>query len=337
MRNRWVKCASKRNKIESVKRYFNTFATKNPGYIFIIAKKFNDLYDIFITSQQCSVIKRQLEREFGLTGCLDEAVSQEVSWNDCTQKSFENANEFREYRERTLASKNRPLIRAKHAEARQHHNKVKDVFSTNRSSAFQVICFDIEVYEHDRSIMLEIGYVVSRFTPVPYYQSLTSQGDKSDIAVVSKSHLIIRDNLRYKNGDSVPDNRYKFGFGSSETLSLGDAVKRFRDDVVGCNYILGHSVKHDDDYLRKIGVDLSVLGKEMFDTQLLQAYRESLKESEKYFMRGLSYLLKEYNVNYLESHLHNAGCDAFYTMMVFLRQMGYSAEKVNAIVATSKN
>ena len=227
MRNHWVKCSSERNKIEPVKRYFNTFATKNPGYTFIIAKKFNDLYDVFITSQQCSVIKRQLEREFGLAGCLDDAVSQEVSWNDCTQKSFKNAQEFREYRERTLASKNRPLIRAKHSEARQHHSKVKDVFTTNRSNAFQIICFDIEVYEHDRSIMLEIGYVVSRFTPVPYHQGLTSQGDKPDIEIVTKRHLIIRDNLHYKNGDRVPDNRHKFGFGSSETVSIGDAVKKY--------------------------------------------------------------------------------------------------------------
>ena len=108
---------------------------------------------------------------------------------------------------------------------------------------------------------------------------------------------------------------------------------RFCEDLIGCDYILGQAVEHDDAYLKKIGVDLSVLDKEMIDTQVIQTYKESLKEREKYFMRGLSYMLKEYNVNYQEKDLHNAGCDAFYTMMVFLRQMGYSAEKVNAIVA----
>ena len=81
-------------------------------------------------------------------------------------------------------------------------------------------------------------------------------------------------------------------------------------------------------------MDLSALGMEIFDTQVIQTYNESLKEREKYFMRGLSYLLKEYNVNYQEKDLHNGGCDAFYTMMVFLRQMGYSVEEVNAIVAS---
>jgi hypothetical protein len=70
----------------------------------------------------------------------------------------------------------------------------------------------------------------------------------------------------------------------------------------------------------------------MFDTQVLETYKESLEESEKYFMRGLPYLLKGYAVNYQESHLHNAGCDAFYTMMVFLRQRGYSLKLVNDII-----
>ncbi len=93
-------------------------------------------------------------------------------------------------------------------------------------------------------------------------------------------------------------------------------------------------MKHDDAYLRNIGVDLRELGKEMFDTQIIETYKESLKESEKYFMRGLSHLLREYQLNYEDGHLHNAGCDAFYTMMVFLRQMDYSAEEVNAIIAS---
>ena len=108
---------------------------------------------------------------------------------------------------------------------------------------------------------------------------------------------------------------------------------RFREDVIGCDYILGHSVQHDDTYPRVTGVDLSVPGKQMFDTQVLEIYKESLKEKDKYSMRGLSYLLRKHNINFQESDLHNAGCDAFYTMMVFLRQMGYSAREVNAIIA----
>ena len=40
MRNRWVALASGRSKADVVKRYFNTFVSKHPGYRFIVAKKF---------------------------------------------------------------------------------------------------------------------------------------------------------------------------------------------------------------------------------------------------------------------------------------------------------
>ena len=227
MRNRWVRCAGERNRAEDVKKYFNTFASNNRDYIFIVAKKFNDLYDVCITYQQCCDIKRHLEREFGLTGYLDEAHFQEVSQKDCTRRSFSNTREFREFREHTLSTMNRPVIREKHAEARQHYNKVKNGFTTNRnrSRAFQILCFDIEVYEHNHDIMLEIGYVVCRFSPVTALR-FPSQRNKPDVMLVTKRHLIIRDNLHYKNGDRVPDNRHGFRFGSSETLSMTDAVRR---------------------------------------------------------------------------------------------------------------
>ena len=190
MRNPWVKRASNRNRVDDVKRYFNTFATKHHGYTFIIAKKFNDLYDVCVTAQQCSEIKRHLEREFGLAGYLDEANSLEVPWIDCKERSFRNTQDFREYRGHTLSTMNRPVIRAKYAEARQHYD------------------FDIEVYEHNHDIMLEIGYVTCQISPVT--------GDKPDVTLHGhyKRHLIIRENLHYKNGDRVPDNCYGFRFGS---------------------------------------------------------------------------------------------------------------------------
>ena len=225
MRNRWVRGSSERNKTEVVKRYFNTFASQHPGYKFMVAKKFNGMYDVSVTAQQCSEIKRHLERAYGLAGCLKEAPFQEVSLNDCIQKSFRNTQEFRDYRERTLLTMNRPLIRAKHAEAKQHYDKVNDVFtkSFDRSTAFKILCFDIEMYEHNYDIMLEIGYVIGRFTPVTRF---AAQENKLDVDLITKRHLIIKENLSYKNNDRVPDNRYGFKFGSSETLSTADAVKR---------------------------------------------------------------------------------------------------------------
>ena len=89
-------------------------------------------------------------------------------------------------------------------------------------------------------------------------------------------------------------------------------------------------MKHDDAYLRNLGV----VGKDKFDTQIIQTYKESLKKSEEYFMRSLSFLMGKY-LDYQKSDLQNAaGCKAFYTMMAFLRQMGYSAEEVKTIIAS---
>jgi hypothetical protein len=70
---------------------------------------------------------------------------------------------------------NRPVIRAKYAEARLFYDKVEDVFATARRRAFQILCFDIEVYEHNHDIMLEIGYVTCQISPVT--------GDKPDVTL----------------------------------------------------------------------------------------------------------------------------------------------------------
>ena len=216
MRNRWIRCSAEKNKAGAVKNYFNSFIRNKPGFTFIITKKFNDLFDVFLTADECSKIKRYLEREHGLTGCLREPTSQQVLSRDCKQKTFRNPNEFREYQQHTLVLLNMPIIQTKHAKSKEHYEKVKSIFTTNQS--FRILCFDIEVYEKNRSIMLEIGYVTTSFTP--------SKEDKPDVSLVTKRHLIIQENLDYKNGDEVPDNRNGFKFGSSETMSTEDAVAR---------------------------------------------------------------------------------------------------------------
>lgn len=107
---------------------------------------------------------------------------------------------------------------------------------------------------------------------------------------------------------------------------------RLAKDVAEATYILGHSVQHDTEYLKNIGVDHIALGKEMFDTQVINIYKESLKDRDNFRTRGLIQLMKENKIEYREEDLHNAGCDAFYTMMLFLRQMNFTEEQVNAII-----
>ncbi|XP_028402923.1 uncharacterized protein YDR514C-like [Dendronephthya gigantea] len=331
MRGYWIYSAFKLSEDAgtNVKTYLNHFVGNNPRFSFTIAQLYDEIFYACITTTQSSEIKRKLERKFRIE--LPDAQTQELLDGGGREiKSFRNAHQFRQLREKTLPELNKPIIKNKHAVAKKHFTTVRNEFNQRNQHESEILAFDIEVYEHDHSKMLEIGYVIVRFSPTRY----PNEGNLPSMNVTSRKHLIIEENLHYKNKDNVPDNRYGFKFGVSETMSMEAAVQRFREDIIGCDYILGHSVKHDDAYLKDIGVDLSVLGKAMFDTQVVETYKESLKESNKYFMRGLSNLLRTYNLDYEDSHLHNAGCDAFYTMMVFLRQMGYDASTVNAIIAS---
>ncbi len=88
----------------------------------------------------------------------------------------------------------------------------------------EFLAFDIEVYEHDHSEALEIGYVVVRFSPA---RPQTEGTNLPKAEVTSRTHLIIEENLHFKNKDHVPDNRDGFVvFGISETMSMADAVER---------------------------------------------------------------------------------------------------------------
>ena len=171
--------------------------------------------------------------------------------------------------------------------------------------------------------MLEIGYAVVTFS------SNTGGNGLRSIEDFNARHFIIEENIEYENKDHVPNNRDGFRFGTSKTVTLKNALEMFREDIVECRFLLGHSIKHDHDYLKNIGVDLTELGKEMLDTQLIQMHTEI--NDKRYDMRGLSYLLREYGIDFEDKDLHNGGNDAYYTMMAFLRQMGYSKATVNVL------
>ena len=212
---------------ENVKTYLNKYVTNNTGYSFTITQLYNELFYACITISQCSDIKRKLERKFKLK--LEDVPTQELFPGAAKRiKMFKNAHEFRRFRENDLPNLNRPIIRRKHGEASEHFINVKSAFNTEDQKSF--IAFDLEVYEHDHSQVLEIGYVIVRFSPT----RPPTDGDLPEAEVTSRKHLIIEENLHYKNKDNVPDNRDGFRFGVSETLSLEDAVERL---VFACNLL----------------------------------------------------------------------------------------------------
>lgn len=95
--------------------------------------------------------------------------------------------------------------------------------------------------------------------------------------------------------------------------------------------LVAHASRNDEAYLKKVGFDLSEL--KIMDTQQIEhkEFAASRYESDRLYLRNLGRLLQNYTVSYEEKDLHNAGCDAYYTMKAFLRQMGYDASVVNSL------
>ena len=217
IRNNWIRSAFEMSDGtgRNVKTYFNKFIANNPGFSFTITQSYDELFQICITTDQCLKIKRKLEERFKIE--LPNARTQENFPGAKTErKSFRNGHELRQFNERTLTERNKPIVKRKHQEARNHDTKVRSAFNSRGEKKF--LAFDIEVYEHDFSKALEIGYVIVRLSP--------ADGNLPNLEVTSRKHLIIEENLHYKNKDRVPDNRDGFIFGVSETLSMADAVKR---------------------------------------------------------------------------------------------------------------
>jgi predicted metallo-beta-lactamase superfamily hydrolase len=128
---------------------------------------------------------------------------------------------------------NEPIIRRKHEEAQNHFILVRNAFSIQDKKDF--LAFDIKAYEHDYSKVLEIGYVIVRFSPSVRHGT---EGNLPKAEVIDRQHLIIEENLHLiKNKDNVPDNEDEFTFGVSKTLSLEDAVERFLFVKADLDYI----------------------------------------------------------------------------------------------------
>ena len=326
MRKKWMWYINNNapSKTNDLRTFFNFFIKNHSGYRFTVAKIYSGLYELGITSQQHEGIKRQLEKIVKIP--LPDARLSDViaDSGSLSRRSFGSLQQFRYFQDSELPKLNQTIVKKKLVEVKAHYKQVMKLFKEIRGG-MQIVSFDIEVYEHDHDVMLEIGYTIVTFS------SQTGGNGRRSIEDSNARHFIIEENIRYENKDHVPNNRDGFRFGTSSTVTLNDALEMFHEDIEECHFLLGHSIKHDHDYLKNIGVDLTELGIEMLDTQLIQMHGEI--NDTRFDMRGLSYLLREHGIDFEDKDLHNGGNDAYYTMMAFLRQMGYSKATVNGLSA----
>jgi hypothetical protein len=190
----------------------------NPGFSFTITQLHDELFHVCITFEQYLEIKRMLE--LFMPGKLPDVPTQELFLGGAREKkSFINADNLRQFCKADLAERNKPIIERKHEEARDHVTKLENAFNTNDQK--DILAFDIEVYEHDHSKVLEIGYVIVRFSAEKNHTE-----NLPYLEVTCRKHLIIEENYRYSNGETCPDNRDGFALGESEIVSLADAEER---------------------------------------------------------------------------------------------------------------
>ncbi|KAK9712696.1 hypothetical protein K7432_006973 [Basidiobolus ranarum] len=161
---------------------------------------------------------------------------------------------------------------------------------------YMFIAIDIESYEEDHSYITEVGWTM--------YNSVDE--------VFLDKHYIIKENVHLRNGNYVADNKDRFIFGKSVCTTLLNTVADLEADwKSGYPAILvGHDVKNDLDYLRKMGANISE-PIDVFDTtSLYMALTESHQKQK------LSKILNGLGIEY--NFLHNAGNDSHYTMEAFL-------------------
>lgn len=185
-----------------------------------------------------------------------------------------------------------------------------------KSKKLYIISVDVECWEVSHDIILEIGWTIYERNSSPK-ESCTGK--------ITDKHYIIREHTGYKNGKYVDDARNRFGFGDSFKTSLNDAKKAFQEDFSRANVLVGHSLKSDIEWLTKhVGVTIPKKAGEntlkMVDTNSLWISKYHKPAGDSISVKNLMKLLEIRQ----DFPLHNAGNDAHYTMMCFLKMMDLS-------------
>jgi len=154
------------------------------------------------------------------------------------------------------------------------------------------VTFDMERFEHDQEKMLEIG--ISR-----------CKGQE-----LSGDHYIVEENMRYRNGDLVPDNREKFVFGNSKIRNEREIMRILGEETKKADYVVSHAIDTDWHFLPQ---------------SIYNICEHKIIDAQDFFqiIQNKSHIVSiETSCNELHiqtQFLHNAGNDAIYTMIYFMK------------------
>jgi hypothetical protein len=191
------------------------------------------------------------------------------------------------------------------------------------------ICIDVEAYEKNNNFVTEIG--VSTLDTTNLFESPPGDGCSQWNSMIRSRHFRIKDHSHFRNGAYVEDCADQFDFGHSEWIELEDASRvvascfkppysnlsiptnQINHDERRRLVLVGHDIKTDIAYLRRIGFDVTNNQHivEALDTALM--FRALKHEAHN---RSLGVVLFELGL--VGWHLHNAGNDAIYTLQALL-------------------
>ncbi|CAO3633323.1 unnamed protein product [Cunninghamella blakesleeana] len=207
-------------------------------------------------------------------------------------------------------------------EAKENYQRAKD-YVKGRKYVF--VSLDIEAYELDHSILLEIGWSL--------FDSQTNQFQDQHYMMEPYSHL--------RNGRYVEDQKLQFQFGTSVWCTLDQALDELYKDLAWATYrdggfiLVGHGLKSDILYLKKQHFtwpkikEMDLDGNIILDPNRTSNVHDSsmvtIINTDDLFgchindlhnPPSLGKCLHHFHIDH--SFLHNAGNDAHYTLDLML-------------------
>ena len=287
----WYKFGNENNLWREIHNNMNRFISSSGALL--IAVCFDETSHVVVRRTDYLQLKNELERATRRT--LPDAGTTRLSSKNPSiyPASVRNMGDVKTLTRR-LNQQNDVIRRQHQMEAKKYEQKVKEFLKSHPED--QLLVIDVEMYEHDHSIITEIGFVAFR-----YKQETTAE----------YHHYIVKENLNYVNKDFVPDNRKGFlpRLGTSQTVPLEEAKTALKSKLEQVTAVVGHNMKED----AKVLEGISIKEKFQIDTQQL-----ALAQAGKPMPMRLGHVLREYGVPCDEkNHLHNAGNDCHYTMKAF--------------------
>ena len=187
-----------------------------------------------------------------------------------------------------------------------NRKKLEEAMNAVYSRKNTLISIDVEAWERDSKCVTEIGIAV--YDPKKQTRAL--------LPAVTSIHILLRDNISRKNGRFVPDHSENFNGEYSYILSEAEAVKLVKnlvnyymhDHELDC-YLVGHDIRGDLNWLEGLGVVISKDTK-ILDTQKIYAASHGKRGG------SLKNALRMACIPH--AFLHNAGNDAYYTILLAL-------------------